>query len=788
MKLSLYELQKQFSGRLMWGVLALLMVLNMALCYYFTDTRTDETLLSAMQKADEVYREDPRGVTERYNIYKELYDDYEAAFNDWFMNPTNDDGTRNQPPEYPDIPSTYYEGWDDFSLIDAYFERTLTDEEYRDIITESLDTAERTVTSYKVNGYDTNAFAYRYQIRYIETYRDVLENVNIKGGYDYGWDILFAYSGTGLFIFLAIVFVGSRIYLTERDCGMHLVLRATRNGRDKQVLAKTVAAGLLSIIITLLFFTSSMLVIGWKVGFSEFTASVQQISSMVYSPYEMNMLTALIAIMALTALAAFALCLLTACFSLLTRRSLFAMLLSAVVVGLSYVFANHTEFDFLKYVNIFTASSGETLLGQWRAVHLFTHPVGQIAPLTFLLVGLFMISSLVGWGMWSETGVGVLQAKQSRLRAKLSELAEKLPRLHLRSLHLFPYEWQKMLPAKLALLCVALVALKLFLSVGTFSGELTYNEELKRLYMEQYESMTLQESFDAVNEKLAYYEKISAESYIEDMAVKSINGEISYEEYSEYRNELSEAMTYKKTLAGFGQELGYLLDKEAETGINTKPVFSSGVRTLLSSDFEPILVILLMLLFCGSYAKEYETGFKLLLHSTKKGRTPVFFTKLAFVLGISIVGSLGFTLIDSALVFAHYDMSCVSAPLFAIQSYSHTASSITIGSYLILVTALRTFAYTLLGLLIASLSGVFRSEWSAAGVTLLLFIPYLLKGIGLTIFEPIDLTVTLSADRLYLLSTASGEGGSMWLLAIVIAVWAAMAVLLTAYSKKKFCK
>lgn len=785
MKLSLYEIRKQLSGRLMWGVLALLVLLNMALCYYFTDSRTDETLLPAMKVADEVYREDPEGVLERYKAYKEQYDAYEMARPEWFFNKWNEDGTMKPEPTPPDFPSTFYEGWDDYSLINAYLEQVLTEEQYRTIIADGIESSERTLVGYISNGYDSDSFAYRYQLRYHEVYSGVLENVQIKGGCDYGWDILFSYNGTGLFIFLAALFVGSRLFLTERDCGMHLLLRTARHGRGKQAFAKTVAAALLSMLITVLFFASSMLVIGSKVGFSSPAASVQQISAMVYCPYELNMFTALLATMAMTLLAAFAICLLTACFSLFTRRSLFAMLLSAVVVGLSYVFSNYIEQDFLKYVNIFTATSGEALFGQWRAVHCFSHPIEQLLPLTVMLVGLLILSALIGWGVWDEVGVGVSATNRNRSILPIAAWIEKMPRLRIRSLGLGYYEQKKLLPTKLTLLCIALIALKVILSVNAFDGELSYRDELKMRYMAQYEHMTLAESYDAVNEKLAYYAEISSDSYIDEMAVKVINGEITADEYNAYRGELSEAVTYKKSLEGFAEELGYLLEKEAETGIEAKPVFSIGVRNLFASDFEPILFILLMLLFCGSYAKEYETGFMSLLHSTKRGRKHVFFTKLAWVVGISLICTLAFTLLDLGLVFAHYDMACTSAPLFAISTYSFMSSRLTIGSYLLFVTVLRTVSYTLLGVLIAALSGCLRSEWSAAGVTLLTLIPYLLGGLGLTIFEPIDITAMLSVDRLWLTSWAQGSAA---LFIVFISVAVAVTAILTVFSYRKFCK
>ena len=790
MKLGLYEVAKQLSGKLMWGVLALLLILNMAFCYFFAASRTNAELLADLKVADQVYRESPEEITERYLLYKEMNESYEAALEEWqWVEIGMTEGSdMTEPPVEPDIPSTYVEGRNDFELFDKYFARLLTDDAYRKQITSDTDTAMETLIGYKSNGYDVNSYAYRYQIRYLETYQKALEQVKIEMGFAYGWDILFAFSGTGLFIFLASIYVGSRLYLAERDCKMHLLIRTTHHGRGKQAFTKILASLILAILITVLFVASSMAVIGWKTGFSSPFGSVQQIQTMFYCPLSLNMLTCLLLTVAMTVLAAFTIIQVTACCSLLLRRGLLSILAVSVGVGAAYYFAIYGKIHFLKYVNLFTAASAETLLGQWRAIHFFDHPISQLIPLTGMLLLLLLIGAIASVIVWASVGVGVSGSKQSRLVEKISELLEKLPRLRRQSLHLAHYELKKLLPGKIATLCLLLIAVKVILSVNALDRELTYKDEIKLSYMEQYADMTLQEASKAVNERLDHYNLIKSEQYVNDMAVKKLKGEISAAEYSAYRNELAEAMTHSKTLSGFAGELDYLIAKEAETGITAKPVFSTGIRNLLANDFEPILVLLLLILFCGSYAKEYESGFRSLLRSTKRGRSPAFFTKGGFVVGLSLLLALSFTLLDVGLVFAHYDMTCTSAPLFAISTYSNTVSGLTIGEYLVLLTILRTLGYTVLGMLIAALSGTLRREWSAAGVTLLLFIPYLLTGIGLTVFEPFDLTLALSADRLYLYSTALGEMGSLWFLGIFLTVWSAITAVLATVSYRKFCK
>ncbi len=787
MKFCLYEIRKQLTGKLMWGILALLLLLNMAFCYYVIGNRSGIDILPAMKAADKAYQDDQASVLEAYYLYKDEYEAYKEAVQAWIDSKRgpNRGETVVEEPEDPNIPSTYFEGWNDYELIDAYLKRVLSDEEYREQIDSDMDTAVRTLLSYRVNGYDTDSYVYRYLLRYVEVYTNARDTVKIEEGYAYGWDILFAYSGTGLFIILAALFIGGRLFITERDSGMHLLLRTTRRGRGRQAAVKLFSAFLLAVLITLLFTFSSMAVIGWRVGFSSPFNSVQQIDAMFYCPYPLNMLTCLLLTMGVTVLAAYAICLLTAGCSLIYRRSLGAMLTAAVLVGGFYYQFHYGNPNFGKYVNIFTAASAEILVGQWRAVHVGSHPVSQLILLAILLFCLLSLFAVAGWIIWSKWGIGVSSSKAGRLPEKIARIAEKLPHLNIRPLSIAACERRKNLSLILSLLCILLIGLKIFLSVSAFDGQLTYLDETKLLYMEQYKEMTLAETYEAVSERLNYYTEISSEAYVNAMAVKRINDEITREEYIAYRNELNDARTYTKTLTSFKGELEYLIEKEAETGISAKPVFSTGVQRLLDSDFEAILIIIFLLLYCGVYAKEYESNFMPLLRSTKRGRNQVFLTKAALVTGISIILSLVFTLIDMGLAFANYDMACVDSPLFTVTTYSNTASGLTVGHYLILLVILRMLAYTLFGLLIASLSGCLRSEWTAAGATLLLFIPYLLNGLGLNLFEVVDVTAMLSADRLYLLSTKWGGLGG---LVFIMLAWGAVMLLLISRAYKRFCK
>ena len=323
------------------------------------------------------------------------------------------------------------------------------------------------------------------------------------------------------------------------------------------------------------------------------------------------------------------------------------------------------------------------------------------------------------------------------------------------------------------------------MSVSAFGIGISHEDEMKNIYIEEYRDLPLEETYEAVSERMAYYDEISAQEYVSAMAAKRVSGDISHEEYDAYRAELEKARTYKDTLLIYQIELERLLEKADETGIEAKPVMSAGFSILLARDFEVTATLMFIVLFSGLYSREYETGSITLLRSTKSGRDKVFFTKAAETACVSLIVSLAFSLLDIVLTFKNYDMSFVGSPLFAIKGYTNTSSGITVGQYIALITALRAVGYMLLGLLISALSGALRSEWGAAGVTLLLFIPYLLRGLGFKMFEAVDITTMLSADRLYLLSTS--WGGLAGLVLIMLG-WTAVTAAVYYRSYRNFCK
>lgn len=787
MKLTLHELYKQLSGRILWLVMALLVLLNVIFCFREIEKDYDAETLAAMKAAESIVRENPEEVYRRYQTMLEMQKIYDAEVEKWFeaqMNAIMESPDDLPPePEEPQFPSEYYEGMNDFAFLDLYYRNVLTADEYNAEISEKRAIAEDTVNEYRAAGYSRDTYSYRYQVRFWNIYGEALETVKPNDSLSYGWDAFWEYDGSGIFLLLAAILAGSRLFTIERDSGMEPVLRATRRGRFRLAIGKIGAAVLWMLGISLLFHLSALVVCGYRYGLSSPFAPLQQSTAMLYWPYPFSQLGTFLLTVLFSALASLAICLLTACFTLLLKRALPAIAISAAVVGVEFYLLEKGG-EFFSAVNLLTATNAFRLWERWLPIHFMGSPVSFLPVLLVALLLIALITALLSLERWVHRGMGsraprrILPQLNRRLKRPIS-----LPHFH--SIRLFPYEFHKLSSIRMTLICLLLIALQAGISMNALNGEPTFYDEMKEGYMQEYEGMTLEESLSEIGDRLSIYKEVTADGKSLDMARKRLADEITYEEYVAYCNLLNEALTHMDTLSAYQQELTYLCEKTDETGIATRPVLSTGFVTWAARPFDIPVVALLFVLLAGIFAREHESKFLPLLRTAPKGRRPVWTAKLRMAMLCSLAVAAGALIFDLVLLMVRYPTDYLSAPLFCIVRYKNTTTGITAGEYLLLVCLLRALGTLLWGLIITSLSQLLRSEWATAGCMLLFFLPYGLTLLGVPSAERFDVTLLLSGDRLWLAST---EIGGMMLLVIFVAVTLLITTVLTAASYKKFCK
>lgn len=789
MKLVLHELYKQLSGRILWLVMALLVLLNVIFCFREIDKDYYADQLAALKMAETVVKANPEEVYLRYQTMLSTEQAYSEESNKW--NELNMEAMMGlipfdelpPEPESPEFPATYYEGWDDFRLLDLYYDQTLTSDEYINEIEEKRKIAEDTVNEYRASGYSSESYAYRYQVRFWNVYGEALELVKPNDSVSYGWDAFWKYDGSGIFLLLAAILIGSRLFIVERDSGMESVLRTARRGRGQLALAKLGCAALWMLGISLLFHLSALLACASRYGLSSPFAPLQQSTQMLYCPYPLSQIGAFLLTVLVSALATLVICLFTASLTLLLKRALPAIALSAVIVGVEF-YLIETGGEYLASINLLTATNAMRLWSRWSPIHFMGRPQSFLPVMLIVFAVIVLLVGLIALERWVRHGMG---AGTIRFALPKLNVKWKLPQLrpHFHSVRLFGYELHKLSGIRMALICLLLIVIQVVISLNSLNGEPTFYDEMKSRYMQEYDRLSLDETDSVISERLAVYAEATREGKASEMAAKRISDEITYEEYAAYCDLLNEALSHKETLNAYREEIRYLIEKRNETGVETRPVLSTGFVTWAKRPFDIPVIVLLFVLLAGVFAREHESKFIYLLRTTRRGRRPVWSAKLRMAVFCSIAVTLCAMLFDVVLLVTRYPTDFLTAPLFCITRYKNVTSSITAEEYLLLVCLLRLMGTLLWGLVITALSQLLRSEWAAAGCMLLTFLPYGLTLLGVPSAERFDITMLLSGDRLWLLSW---EQGSVTLLLVFTAAAAALTAGLTVASYRKFCK
>lgn len=792
MRLIFYELRKQMSGRILWVLLALLIVLNVVFCLRETENEYYSEQLKIMKAAEKVVSQDPEKYELLYASMLVVNEAYEKALYEWIDEsmmyiPGESEGDPPIEPEAPQFPCQYVEGTSDFYVLDTYFTNVLSHEEYETEITSLRETAKKTLNNYLSAGYDQNSYAFRYQVEFWIIYGETLDTVKLDNSLSYGWDSFWKYDGSGLFLFLAVILIGSRLFTIERDSGMEPVLRATKRGRWHLAFAKLGAAALLTLVASLVFHLSALACCAYRFGLSDPFAPIQQSLDMIYCPYPFSQLGGFVLTVLVSALAAFSLCLLTALLTLLFKKAMPAIAITAAITGAEFYLLEKGG-EYLSNINLLTAASPLRLWQRWLPIHIDSEPISYLPFLFGVLGVIVLLSAVISLLRWVYCGMGVPRTRR-RLLAKWAEKrirSRPLPKIapKFRSVNLFSYEFLKPSSLRMTYICLVLIVLQIGISVSTLDGKPTFYDEMKAQYMQEYEGMTLYEAEAAISERLERYAEATRDEKATEMAAKCISGEITYEEYSAYLDLLHEALTHKDVLEVYYQELTYLIDKQEATGIETYPVLSTGFLTWLDRPFDIPVLVLILVMFSGIFAREHESKFLPLLRSTKRGRGPVWFAKVKMTAFCSLMIALGAVCLDLALLFLRYPTDYLTAPLVCIMRYRNTVIGITGWQYIILVGLLRLLGTLVFGLLVAVFSELLGYEWAAAGCALLTIIPYGLTLLGVSA-DFVDITMLISGDRLWLASTASG--GYTMLMLFVLTV-PAIAVGLSILSHKKFCK
>lgn len=799
MKLLIPELKKLLSIKLILWMMAILITANGLLAYWHSVSAEKENGFSGKEISHvvELYVADPEAVENYVAELKEyrkaqnkLKREYKALGIEFVETRT----------------ALYCDGLysEDLKLVELAKAHISQNKRFPDEVKKYISNTEVNRKEYLYYGYDESTVVYRYQELAGERYTEVLNTVTLDSTYTGGWQNFFTYTMGGVFCAVAAILIGSVVFIRERETGMFMILRPSKNGRFTTAVAKVIAALIASAAVSLILTAESLLIFALRDGLTGAFDPLQSVSAFRASTFCVSVIeyTGIFTLFKLAG--AMALCAVAMLASVIVSKYIVVFAISAVFFGLNFV-AYLTGSDLvqtpLRYLNLFIPFEGVRPAARYSAIVFF----GEVSECLYLVIPTALTFAVIAavltiplycrstLGNKRIKGIGSVTATFTDIFAKikklLSDLTAKIPIRYPSSGR--GVELYKILHGGLlALLLVAAVILTSY-SIEKESASffaMTYEEQVCQYYRSGFDGEWTEEKHQAITDK--YNESLKATADYNQALEDYKADKIDTSELEHYRKENSRIGRHSEGLKLLKEQSDVLKTMYDETGLRGIFLEEKGWEAIIARGANLFTFSAIILICVGVYAREYAgRPVADIIRASKKGRGFVWRSKTLTVLFISIALAAVCEFVDIRYVANTFPLDFADAPACSVAAFKFVPYEISLGEYLAFCSSLRIISCAALALFVTALSALMKKQLAiigtAAAITLL---PAVAEYIGVDAAEKLNFLSLYGAGRLVNASFAKPE----FLGGIGIAIFAASAVLmsviiLTTVSALKWC-
>ena len=766
LKLTLYEWRKLFSGSFIKILLVVLLITNAVLSAMYADKWSaqynDSDYRQFVSNAVALFHEDP----------DEFYSEFEQSEEDL------DEDKYTVGPYGNDRFHQYFVMKKALSLVEA-------DRDYHEKMDLLISRASTLMTNYRLDGKE-NSFNYRYQAQVAEIYGRLNETVTIEPSLVSGWYEYFSYQNEFFLVFIMLAALAVNAVMSDRQRGFYPIISTCCHGRAHTVLAKCLTVAVSSLVIVLLFTTTTLLSIGYVCGYSDVDGSIQALRDMTNYPAAFSVGGALLLSVLVKVLSAILFAMLVFAFTSLLKNALFGYFVGILIVVSQLVGADLDVLIFgqWKFLNLWCLYVPNLFLSRYRAVGIFSRSVDLFA--LFIVLFAAIVVAVVGLSCYvyhrnaaALRLSAVVTALQARVTTWVSGLFSRMRRSAASDDSLLRHELYK--HRTFYLILVVLILLKCYSSVDFYSHE-------ESAYDRVYEKYAEKVSGEYTEEKLAYLSKELAKndeivSRMSDMDKQLLQGLITQDEYREYYAKYAVAELNRTALKELTITANYLKALN-ERGIAASFVYEPGYVQYSLQGIDWLLIVAVVLFSCRFYLAEYEASVgsrntMMLVRSTAKGRGALLWRKMEICLATVTVVWVIFAGIDFYCLMRSYELPEMSALLVSMIRYASAPSSLTVGTYTILAELAGLAGVWILSILCFFVAWLVKKTiYTYAILSLIMVVPTVAASAGIGVASRVDLTMLQNTDALFRYSLAEHQS-PVWfvvflaaaaLLAIVMAV------------------
>lgn len=537
-------------------------------------------------------------------------------------------------------------------------------------------------------------------IKTAETYKDMQ---SIKINYEIGEGIN-KISNTTLtdFFVLILIFIISTILITEeKDKNLFTIIKSTKNGNGKTIMAKIMTLFIGVFLICSLFYGTNCIYYLSTLGCGNIFATIQSVPLLILSTLKMNILEYL--------------------FILFGAKVIFVFLLSMIMFYLSIKFNNTIENIFVFFIIILVnfiiyqsvdPTSSINLLKSFNLVSLLnTNEIFRIYDnLRFYNILVSKTSALLVLQIITIILLIILSfikyLKSMNITIRENVIWEKIKKFkilnNIRFNSIFSFETYKLLFVNKGLFIIILFAIFMVFNFKNQNYNISYNEMFYKNYMDILSGNLTPEKETLIKNTIEEYDKAEVQlalinERIENGEITNMEGMILSQPYEDILatrgvfNRIEEKYDYIKEnpKASFVYDTGYNKLFRVNTNINENDIY---------------LIIITIIVLTNLFIMEYRTGFIQILNATKNGRKKTARNKvITSILACTVIYII--SIIPEILgTLKMYGLACLSDSIISLEVFHSLRAGISILSYLIMFYIVRYVSYILLILIVLYIS------------------------------------------------------------------------------------
>lgn len=585
------------------------------------------------------------------------------------------------------------------------------------------------------HGMGTGDPLYQYQIYVYQTYDKVMQNADVGVDTVVGWDRLFAYNYSDIFLFVSLILFAGAVFLSENQNGMTPILRAAKKGRLPTAMAKISVVFCGGAALALIYSISSFLVVLAVIGYSDPNVSVQNIKALTAFPYAFSILQYYLYGIMLKVVSAAAFAMLCGFLAALIRNQAIYYVSSASVFGLSFALGKvpATEHPALHSLNLYSICNVMPVSERLYVFQPFVSCMSYylLAPvlcgIIIVISGAVAAVSFCSVRYAGRTKFTLFSDVAAKIKAAFTRgRGAKIKSREKHTNNMFLWECGKALTANLPVLLLVIV---LFLAhiavciVGRVNSEPSREERIYNKFVLSEVHGKFSETGDKCGFMVNIFTLQNKELYDQTFADALERGIITEEESARIResldfidkNELNGNLYYSKEKYSKNLELyNKGLDPEFidETGVS--PIITQGASYPLYAAILFICTTLYMIEYGG---KSKSENFANILRSTKNGRKKTFNAKLFAGIAISASFAFIYNIAEFVIFAAGRNLTCLNAPLYSVTAYADAGLTMTVLQYMILMYALRVVIAVVFAVFALGVASIAKNLTLSFGIT-----------------------------------------------------------------------